>query len=83
MFTSQSVAKFYDKLFSALDFELPHADTGRKGFPKEAMLCAFIVMKSEGVQSDHRSCGLSGKQPDHRALLRIQYHETAAVLLDL
>lgn len=48
MFTSQCVVKFYDKLFSALDFELPHADTGRKGFPKEAMLCAFIVMKSEG-----------------------------------
>lgn len=48
MFTSQSVVKFYDKLFSALDFELPHADTGRKGFSKEAMLCAFIVMKSEG-----------------------------------
>lgn len=48
MFTSQSVAVFYDKLFSALDFELPHAATGRKGFPKEAMLCAFLVMKCEG-----------------------------------
>lgn len=48
LFTSQSVVKFYDKLFSALDFELPRAGTGRKGFPKEAMLCAFIVMKSEG-----------------------------------
>ena len=48
LFTSQSVIKFYDKLFSELDFELPHAMTGRKGFPKEAMLCAFIVMKSEG-----------------------------------
>lgn len=31
-----------------LDFELPHAETGRKGFPKEAMLCAFLVMKCEG-----------------------------------
>lgn len=48
LFTSQSVVKFYDKLFSVLDFELSRADTGRKGFPKEAMLCAFIVMKSEG-----------------------------------
>lgn len=48
LFTSQSVVKFYDKLFSVLDFELPRADTGRRGFPKEAMLCAFIVMKSEG-----------------------------------
>ena len=47
LFTSQSVASFYDKLFSVLEFELPRADTGRKGFPKEAMLCAFIVMKCE------------------------------------
>ena len=31
-----------------MDFELPHADTGHKGFSKEAMHCAFIVMKSEG-----------------------------------
>ena len=48
LFTSQGVVKFYDKLFSVLDFELPRAETGRKGFPKEAMLCAFIVMKCEG-----------------------------------
>ena len=48
LFTSQSTAAFYDKLFHVLDFELPHASTGRKGFPKEAMLCAFIVMKCEG-----------------------------------
>jgi hypothetical protein len=48
LFTSQSVAVFYDKLFSALDFEIPRAATGRKGFPKEAMLCAFLVMKCEG-----------------------------------
>ena len=48
LFTSQSVVKFYDNLFSTLDFELPRADTGRKGYPKEAMVCAFIVMKCEG-----------------------------------
>ena len=48
LFTSQGVASFYDKLFASLDFELPHAETGRRGFPKEAMLCAFIVMKCEG-----------------------------------
>ena len=48
MFTSQSVAMFYDKLFSSLDFTLPRAATGRRGFPKEAMVCAFIVMKCEG-----------------------------------
>lgn len=48
LFTSQSAAAFYDKLFQVLDFELPHASTGRRGFPKEAMLCAFIVMKCEG-----------------------------------
>ena len=48
MFTSQSAAAFYDKLFSSLDFTLPQAATGRRGFPKEAMVCAFIVMKCEG-----------------------------------
>ena len=39
---------FYDRLFSSLDFTLPGAATGRRGFPKEAMVCAFIVMKCEG-----------------------------------
>ena len=39
---------FYNKLFSSLDFTLPRAATGRRGFPKEAMVCAFIVMKCEG-----------------------------------
>ncbi|QSZ27570.1 transposase [Aceticella autotrophica] len=29
-------------------FLCPADKTGRKGFPKEAMLCAFIMMKSEG-----------------------------------
>ena len=48
MFTSQSAAVFYDKLFTELDFTLPRAATGRRGFPKEAMVCAFIVMKCEG-----------------------------------
>lgn len=48
MFTSQNAAVFYDKLFSSLDFTLPRAVTGRRGFPKEAMVCAFIVMKCEG-----------------------------------
>ena len=46
--TSQSAAMFYDRLFSSLDFTLPRAATGRRGFPKEAMVCAFIVMKCEG-----------------------------------
>ena len=45
LFTSQSAAMFYDKLFSSLDFTLPRVTTGRLGFPKEAMVCAFIVMK--------------------------------------
>ena len=39
---------FYDKLFSSLDFMLPRAATWRRCFPKEAMVCAFIVMKCEG-----------------------------------
>ena len=48
LFTSQSAAVFYDKLFTELDFTLPRAATGRRGFPKESMVCAFIVMKCEG-----------------------------------
>jgi len=48
LFTSQSAAIFYDKLFTHLDITLPRAATGRRGFPKEAMVCAFIVMKCEG-----------------------------------
>ena len=48
LFTSQSAAVFYDKLFTELEFTLPRAATGRRGFPKEAMVCAFIVMKCEG-----------------------------------
>lgn len=48
LFTSQSAATFYDKIFSSLNFTLPAAATGRRGFPKEAMVCAFIVMKCEG-----------------------------------
>ena len=48
LFASQSAAAFYDKLFSTLDFTLPKAATGRRGFLKEAMVCAFIVMKCEG-----------------------------------
>ena len=47
LFTFQSAAMFYDKLFSSLDFTLPGAATGRR-FPKEAMVGAFIVMKCEG-----------------------------------
>lgn len=48
LFMSQSAARFYDKLFSCLDFTLLRTATGRRGFPKEAMVCAFIVMKYEG-----------------------------------
>ena len=42
LFTSQSAAMFYDKLFSSLDFTLPRAATGRRGFPKEAMVLSLI-----------------------------------------
>ena len=37
LFTSQSAAVFYDKLFSSLDFMLPRAATGRRGFPAAAI----------------------------------------------
>ena len=49
-FTSAPKAQFYDKLFLNLDLsEFPEstAKTGRNGFSKKALLCAFIVMKCE------------------------------------
>ena len=49
-FTSAPKAQFYDKLFLNLDLsEFPEsvAKTGRKGYSKIALLCAFIVMKCE------------------------------------
>jgi transposase len=51
LFTSQPKAKFYDDLFLNLDLgcmDTAAARTGRKGYWKAAMLCAFIVMKCEG-----------------------------------
>ena len=49
-FTSAPKASFYDKLFLNLDLsEFPEstAKTGRNGYSKRALLCAFIVMKCE------------------------------------
>lgn len=51
LFTSQPKARFYNELFLHLDLsdmEKTVAETGRKGYPKAALLCAFIVMKCEG-----------------------------------
>ncbi len=49
LFTSQPVAKFYDSLFLNLDlsFVPKFPKTGRKVFSNHAMICAFIVMKSQ------------------------------------
>lgn len=50
LFTSAPKAQFYDKLFLNLDlsdFPESTAKTGRNGFSKRALLCAFIVMKCE------------------------------------
>lgn len=49
-FTSQPVSRFYDQLFMNLDLSFipEYPKTGRKGFPTHAMICAFIVMKTEG-----------------------------------
>jgi hypothetical protein len=50
LFTSQPKAKFYEVLFLNLDLSAisaSHAKTGRKS-QKEALFCAFIVMKCEG-----------------------------------
>lgn len=47
-FTSQPKAKFYDALFMHLDTSaVKSAKTGRPS-PKQAFLCAFILMKCEG-----------------------------------
>jgi len=50
LFTSAPKAIFYDKLFLNLDlsnFPESTAKTGRNGYSKRALLCAFIVMKCE------------------------------------
>ncbi|MDO4364699.1 MAG: transposase [Clostridia bacterium] len=50
LFTSAPKAKFYDELFLNLDlssFPDSVSKTGRKGYSKRALLCAFIVMKCE------------------------------------
>jgi len=51
LFTSAPKAQFYSALF--LSLKISHLESasrasGRKGFSKAAMLCAFIVMKCEG-----------------------------------
>lgn len=51
LFTSQPKAAFYDTLFLHLDLselERQKKRTGRTGFPVDAMLRAFVVMKCEG-----------------------------------
>ena len=50
LFTSAPKAAFYDKLFLNLDlsdFPGSISKTGRPGYPKCSLLCAFIVMKCE------------------------------------
>lgn len=50
LFTSQPKAKFYSELFLHLDLSsFPDfaSKTGRRGYSKRALLCAFIVMKYE------------------------------------
>jgi hypothetical protein len=51
LFTSQPKAKFYDELFLHLDLSCMDnaiSATGRKGYSKQALFAAFIVMKCEG-----------------------------------
>lgn len=51
LFTSQPKARFYDELFHHLDtsdIEASKAATGNPGYPREALFCAFVVMKCEG-----------------------------------
>lgn len=39
---------FYNKLFIELNFKLSSVATGRRGFPKDVMVCAFIVINCVG-----------------------------------
>lgn len=58
-FTSAPKVQFYDKLFINLDLsEFPESTTktGRNGFSKKALLCAFIVMKCECFSCITDSC---------------------------
>jgi len=51
LFTDTPKAKFYDALFLHLKLDAvvkAVAATGNPGYPKAALLCAFIVMKCEG-----------------------------------
>lgn len=59
LFTSQPKARFYDELFFHLDtsvIESSRAATGCPGYPKEALFCAFIVMKCEGFSQISDLC---------------------------
>lgn len=49
LYTSQPKTKFYDELFSNIQFDakIPTCKTGRKSYDFNAMLNAFIVMKTE------------------------------------
>lgn len=50
LFTAQPKANFYSELFLHLDADCMQsaiAATGRKGYDKAAMLCAYLVMKCE------------------------------------
>ena len=51
LFTALPKANFYSELFLQLDTDNLQPEiraTGRKGYNKSAMLCAFVVMKCEG-----------------------------------
>ncbi|MCL2068978.1 MAG: transposase [Oscillospiraceae bacterium] len=59
LFTSQPKARFYNDLFTHLDtsiIEASKAVTGNPGYPKEALFCAFIVMKCEGFSQVSDLC---------------------------
>jgi IS5 family transposase len=59
LFTSQPKARFYDDLFHHLNtsvIEASKAATGNPGYPKEALFCAFVVMKCEGFSQVSDLC---------------------------
>lgn len=54
-----------------------------QGLPKGSDALRLSRHEMRGLWVHHRLDGLFGEQPHHRPLLRVRYHETTAVLLDI
>ena len=69
--------------FQQLGLHAAQGGNRAAGLSKGSHGLCFYRYEMRGFHADHRSDGLSGQQPHHRPLLRFQYHEAVAVLLDV